>query len=177
MKRSIIICYIALIFVFSIFTAFASGYGWLNKDIELTDVSGKKTALLQFGSPISDGKLTAWMRKGDKTLYSENGRITYGILYDLSSAVETGSAKQGMKEVLIKGFIKSDYISQTLEAALSSYEDMYYEICSSCHSAINHRRFSVEQWAGIMSSMKTHAKISDSDAAGLYRYIKLVITE
>ncbi|QAR32587.1 hypothetical protein EP073_03950 [Geovibrio thiophilus] len=177
MKQTIIICYVSVITVFCFLTAFASENGWLNKNIELTDVNGKKTALLQFGSPIDDSKLTAWMRKGDKTLYSENGRMTYGILYDSDAAVETGNSKQGMREVMIKGFIKSSFISTSMDEALREYEDKYYEICSSCHSAISHRRFSVEQWAGIMNSMKTHAKISDNDSAGLYRYIKLIITE
>ncbi|MGE4498087.1 MAG: hypothetical protein AB7E48_09425 [Deferribacterales bacterium] len=177
MKHALTICYISLISVLCIFTASASEKGWLNKNIELTDAKGKKTALLQFGSPISDSRLTAWMRKGEKTLYSEDGRVTYGILYDPSAAVETGRTRQGMREVMIKGYIKSSYISPTLEDSLSEYEDKYYDICSSCHSAINLSRFSIDQWAGIMNSMKTHAQISDNDSAGLYRYIKLIITD
>lgn len=177
MNKAITVSYTFLLLLFCLLSASASEKGWLNKNIELTDDKGKKTVLLQFGSPIEDSRLTAWMRKGDKTLYSEDGRMTYGILYESSAAVETGSTSHGMREVMIKGYIKSEYISPSLASALREYEDMYYEICSSCHSAINHRRFSVEQWAGIMSSMKTHAKISDNDSAGLYRYIKLIITE
>ncbi|MCD8568566.1 MAG: hypothetical protein LRY50_09635 [Geovibrio sp.] len=62
------------------------------------------------------------MRKGDKTLYSEDGRMTYGILYESSAAVETGRTSHGMREVMIKGYIKSEYISPSLASALREYE-------------------------------------------------------
>jgi hypothetical protein len=165
-----------VICVFIGFQAFAGATLFLKENSVMTGKDGDVIAEMYFGTPAEDGVVTGWMQYGDNMMYSDDsGRLTYGKVLDKTAVKPTGRKHGGMRQMRIRGELPPELLSSTREDALMSYEKNYYEICSSCHAATLQSRYSVEQWEGILNSMRSHAHLSDNDTANIYRYIKLLL--
>lgn len=54
---------------------------------------------------------------------------------------------------------------------LASAEELYYERCSTCHSATNPNRYNATEWLGILESMQVHSGLDKNEFDIIYKYL------
>jgi len=57
------------------------------------------------------------------------------------------------------------------EDGLAAGEELYYERCSTCHSATKPGKYNPTEWVGILESMQVHSDLDKKEFDMIYKYL------
>ncbi len=98
------------------------------------------------------------------------GEYVDGVLY-YSAKKQFAMGTTQYPKTVYTGIIKKEALAETLEIALQKEEELYFERCSTCHTAGNPERYTQSEWLGILDSMQVHAGLNNSDIDLIHRYL------
>jgi hypothetical protein len=159
-----------------LFAAFAvlaySGSKMFVKDSYVLNNEEKKTvSKIYYGAEVKNSRLYGWYKDG--VLYdSPSMEMNYAEIYDEKILEYTGKLAEGLKEAYIDAEVSGNNLASDLKKVLDIHELKYFELCSTCHSAVDYHRFDLTRWNGILNSMKDHAGMENDDLQDVYRIIK-----
>lgn len=176
MKYFILLAVVVLVSAFAIKAAIFTNTGIFTEDYPIKDKNKAVRAIVLFGTPVNNGKITGWYDSRNMTMYSApDGSLEYARVMDPKIVRYKGTIKGGYYQAVMYVRDNNLHLAQSLDEVTGRYEKKYYDNCATCHTAYDIKRYSIRQWKGILLSMKPHTSLSNNEMNSLFRYIKLVI--
>jgi len=170
----IILCLISISAIFGCNQLLRTGY--LRKDIHINNHNGDLAVEIYQGSFVNSGSVVVWADSLGN-LYRESAkRLLYGKVSDSSILKYTNKNENGLKEAKVNVHVSPMLLTNDMKDITAESENIYYEYCSTCHSAPDLTKMFNKQMKGVMQSMVSHSNIPPKEAEQLRRYINLTIS-
>jgi len=175
--KKIVKSLVAVLFLLGIASQVNASESYTFQNTQLKAKNGK-VAEVFLGVPLTVKKdlgtksqvIISGFRFDDKpnNIYSSKGKEL--VIATIADGFEVSKKSGNVVELV--GVIENEMITQDALEIWEEHEEFYFDMCSVCHAAPQVPHHSMLEWEALFAPMKGFAKIDDTEANYLLRYIK-----
>ncbi len=157
--------FLLLIFFLSCQFLLATSFAYINKDISTKNYSlkqGSKVEIIKEINQKVEIKISASINANNELFFDKNQNYKIGSYKNYK--------KNNSGIYIFK--IDKENLSKSSAEVWEEAQDMYYEGCTQCHSAMETYEHTMLEWEGIFESMKDQAQLEEDENLKILSYLK-----